>query len=315
MQTTTTSLSESLDLFEVKPSCFVSVQQLKDWLPDMKTALWFAKVYKLDFTKLSDLLTKVFQSSVLDALMAGNHSTELQDYLVDTIPTEVLEQAKPSYVEEPPPGDVLPEIWEMAEIEVAKSIAEVADKLASTLHLLPSKEGRMLFANMARMNKLRPTIGTFEAHIAHQRVPDVLVVLDDSGSMTEETIRAIVDDVVALSWKANAHLALVSNTCRHWEPGSYNVSDVLARGEYGGTHYETLKPLFDKDWGTVITIADYDSSSSAKQALASATGRIGTVLDISLVDKPTFLAECVGQLADTVKPTLLATGIVTEYYW
>ena len=59
-----------------------------------------------------------------------------------------------------------------------------------------------------------------------------------------------------------------------------------------------------------VTIADYDSSLGAKQVLASRSGRIGTVLDISLVGKPTFLSECVGQLADEVKPLLVAQGIM-----
>ena len=73
--------------------------------------------------------------------------------------------------------------------------------------------------------------------------------------------RTIVEDVVALSWEADAHLAIVSNTCTHWFPGEYSVSAVLNAAEYGGTHYEELAPLFENyDWGVVITIADYDSS-------------------------------------------------------
>lgn len=83
------------------------------------------------------------------------------------------------------------------------------------------------------------------------------------------------------------------------------MDDVLARAEYGLTKYRMLAPLLDRDWGTVVTIADYDSSLGAKQALARRKGRIGTVLDISLVGKPTFLSECVGQLADEVKPLLV----------
>ena len=83
------------------------------------------------------------------------------------------------------------------------------------------------------------------------------------------------------------------------------AADVLAKAEYWGTHYEQLVPLFEKDWGTVVTIADYDSAPYAKQALSGCVGKVGTVLDISLVNRPTFLAECVGQLADEVKPLLV----------
>lgn len=67
----------------------------------------------------------------------------------------------------------------------------------------------MVFSAMAVMNSKRPTIGDFKARVAHPPVPDVLVILDVSGSMTEETIRAIVGDVVSLSWTANAYLTIV----------------------------------------------------------------------------------------------------------
>ena len=309
----TSSLTDSTTLFEVKPKCFVSIQQLKDWLPTVESALWFAKVYKMDYRKSGDLLRLVHKSDVLDALSEGGHSTELQDYYDTIIPDYLKPEVKPETVDAPPPAEVLPELWESAVIEVARSIQEVADKLSSTLGLMPSKEGRMTFETMRKMNKQRPTLGVHAAQVRHQAVPDALIILDVSGSMTESTIRRIIDDVVALSWKANAHLAIVSDSCFHWEPGSYNVDDVLAKAEYWGTHYEQLVPLFEKDWGTVVTIADYDSAPYAKQVLRGCVGKIGTVLDISLVNRPTFLAECVGQLADEVKPLLVGPNAYLGY--
>lgn len=317
MTMTSSTLSESTSLFEVAPEKYISVAQLKAWLPDVETALFFAKVFKLDYRKLGSLLTTVCNSSVLEVLQAGDHSTELQDYLVSTVPQQVWPQETEVFSEDavPPKGEILPELWEDAQVVIAKSIQEVADKVGSALTKLPSKEGHMVFQQLAAMNKLRPTIGDYRAQIQHQAVPNVLVILDDSGSMTQETIEAIIEDVVALSWKANAHLALVSNTARHWEPGSYSVDNVLRTAEYGGTQYETLAPLFHQDWGTVITIADYDSSYAAKQALAGCTGRIGKVLDISLVGKPTFLCECVGQLADEVQPLLIARGVMRNSWY
>ena len=300
-------LDLSVTLFDLGQGRYVSRKQLKDWLPDTEATLWFAKVFKLDYRKLSDLLRIVSNSTVVDALLAGDHSTELQDYLVDTVPPQVMAEAMPAYVDAPQPGEFLPELWEAALVTVANAIQDVADKLVGSLSMLPSKEGRMTFATMAEMNRLRPTLGDYRATIHHQAVPDVAVVLDVSGSMSENTIRTIIDDVVALSWKANAHLVIVSNNAYHWEPGSYNVADVLAKSEFSGTHYEKLAPLFNKDWGTIITIADYDSSGSAKKYIADhCTGQIGQVLDISLVNRVTFLAECLGQLADEVKPLLVS---------
>lgn len=310
MTLTTSEVSRALALFEFAPGRKASWRTLQHLLPDVQTALFFSKAFKLDYQKLSELVFGLFQTPVLVALSEGDHSTELQDYIIDTVPEDVWpEGVSPSFTPTAPQGDFLPELWESLDVTIAKSIAEVADKLGTVLDALPSKEGQMVFQTLARLNRQRPTIGVHQASIHHGRVPNALVILDVSGSMSEHTIRTIVSDVVALSWKANAHLAIVSNHTYVWEPGTYGVDDVLARAEYSGTHYETLAPLFERqDWGTVITIADYDSSHGAKRALAQATSRIGKVLDISLVNRPTFLAECVGQLADEVQPLLVATS-------
>ena len=61
----------------------------------------------------------------------------------------------------------------------------------------------------------------------------------------------------------------------------------------------------------VITIADYDSAAAAKTAIAKCTGHIQQLLDISLVGRPTYLGEVVGQLADEIKPLLVAQGNLT----
>lgn len=310
MSQSTSSSSNDMTLFEVKPGIYLSAGTLRRHLPTVELALFFAKVYQLDYTKLGQLLRMLFNTPVVQALTEGSHSVELQDYLVETVPTEILAEMQQFTSEPMPSSEVLVQLWKSLEVEVAKSIQEVANKLAGTLHLLPSKEGDMLFASMAKINRLRPTVGVYGAHIRHAPVPEVLVVLDVSGSMTEETIEAIIGDVVAMSYNANASLAVVSNSAFLWAPGGYSVKDVLAKAEYGGTHYEQLKPLFDQSWGTVITIADYDSSPSAMKTLANCKGHIGQVLDISLVSRTTFLAECVGQLADEVRPLMLAQGII-----
>lgn len=310
MSQSTSNSSNDMTLFEVKPDIYLSAGTLRRHLPTVELALFFAKVYQLDYTKLGQLLRMLFNTPVVQALTEGSHSVELQDYLVETVPTEILAEMQQFTSEPMPSSEVLVQLWKSLEVEVAKSIQEVANKLAGTLHLLPSKEGDMLFASMAKINRLRPTVGVYGAHIRHAPVPEVLVVLDVSGSMTEETIEAIIGDVVAMSYNANASLAVVSNSAFLWAPGGYSVKDVLAKAEYGGTHYEQLKPLFDQSWGTVITIADYDSSPSAMKTLANCKGRIGQVLDISLVSRTTFLAECVGQLAYEVRPLMLAQGII-----
>lgn len=340
-QSTTTSSTRSLkqqvELLEVKPGVSFPLAKLKDMLPDTETVLFFGKVYQLDAQQLARVLLKVRRSDVAQALFGESniHSHTLQSYLVGGIShqsdcaTEWDEEAEcdctpttyPGIVDpaqvgdvrfaeenfKPPHGEILPQVWESLEVEIADSIAAVVAKLDGVLDKLPGKEGEMVFQTLAKMNMKRPTIGSYQAAVHHPRVTENLVILDVSGSMTEGTVRRIIDDVVALSYKANAHLAIVSNTATHWAPGTYDTDVVLAKAEYGGTRYEQLTPLLDQDWGTVITIADYDSSRGAFEFIRdNAKGRVGSVLDISLVNKPTFLAQCVGQLADEVRPILIA---------
>lgn len=317
MTTTTSSLSTrrsraaaSLDLIQVKPGLSFSKQTLVEQLPDVETTLFFAKLYRLDVHQLSDLLFRLFgHSDVLRELTQGDHSTELQDYLVELDFEAELNAGEITLSPNVPHGEILPAFWEDLEVEVATSIQEVADKMTGVLDKLPGKYGKMLFKTMAVMNSKRPVIGDYKATIQRTRARENLVVLDVSGSMTPGTIHQIVDDVVALSYKANAHLAIVSETCTYWEPGTYDSASVLQAAEFWGTNYETLEPLLQQDWGTVVTVADYDSSYSALEHLAAnASCHIQHIVDISLVDRPTFLAQCLGQFADKVTPMLVGNS-------
>jgi hypothetical protein len=312
----TTSLSRSLNLIEVKPGLKFSEQVLKDLLPDAETVLFFGKIYSLDYRQVSHLLKVCVKSDLADVLFKGDHSMDLQDYLVDLYATmPQVTKGEITFDPDVPKGEILPELWKAMEIEVAASIQAVAKKLESLVGIMPGKQGKMIFQSMMVMNAKRPTIGDHRAKIHHGRVKENLLILDVSGSMTEPTIRAMVDDVVALSYMANAHLAIVSNSTTHWEPGGYGTDNVLEVAEYGGTHYETLEPLLQRDWGVVITVADYDSSRSAKDFIRyNAKGHIDTVVDVSLVNRPTFLAECVGQIADEVRPVLVAQHDLTGGY-
>ena len=301
---------KDVELIRVTPTAQFSVGLLQRLLPTIEEALFFAKVYELDYQVLSHLLQKLFPNEpVLQVLFEGNHSVELQDYLLDVFAEvpDLVAVTEDTFTGPTPAGVLLPHMWEQLEVDVATSIKEVATKLSATLNLMPSKEGSMVFRHLNQLNKQRPrsSFGKFGAKIVHNPVPDNLVIFDVSGSMTSETVRALVDDVVALSYKANAHLAIVSNNLFYWPMGTYSTKAVLDHAEYGGTCYDQLAPLFEKDWGTVITIADYDSYSDARSVIAKSPGRVGQVLDISLVDRPTFLAQCVGTIADEVRPLLV----------
>ena len=173
---------------------------------------------------------------------------------------------------------------------------------------MPGRTGEMVFQTLAKVNARRPTLGTYQAGFKHQQVKRVLVVFDVSGSMSQETVQTIVDDVVGLAYEANASLAIVSNSATFYQAGTFSTDQVLADAEYMGTHYEMLVPLFtDQDWDAVVTIADYDSSPSSQAALRRCNGRIGQLFDVSLVSRSTFLAECLSPLADEVRPLLIAS--------
>lgn len=300
---------QQLQVIEVKPGFKAGLGVLTEMLPTAEDVLFFGKVFDLDYQQLSQLMSVVLHSDVAAALFneGGYHSNELQSYIVDTCEAYFTDHQLGELVFAPnvPHGEILPEVWKSLELEVATSIKDVAAKLATVVGLMPGKQGQMLFQSMMKMNARRPTIGTHQAFIHHRPEKQNLVILDVSGSMSAGTIRTIVDDVVAMSYLANAHLAIVSNTCTYWEPGTYDSNSILDAAEFGGTHYEQLSSVLNMDWGTVVTIADYDSSWSAKRAIAHCIGSIDMLLDMSLVDQPTFLAECVGQLAAKVRPLLV----------
>ena len=292
-----------------------SVGTLANVLPDVETALFFGKAMELSAGDLGTLLSELFKTPLANALFneGSSHSLELQDYLVDIyadLPAYTFTQGAPVFGEDakPPRGEILPQVWEQLDIEIAETLAQVTQRLSKVLDKLPGAEGRVHFQHMAKVSKQRPkSIGVFQARIEHQRNNKNLVILDVSGSMSAYTIENIVDDVVALAYKANASLAIVSNTTQVWGPGAYNTRSVLNNAEYGGTQYETLAPLLDEDWDCVITIADYDSAPSAKAAVQlRSKGHVSEVLDISLVDRPTYLSTVVGTRADHVRPLLMA---------
>lgn len=307
---TPSELSDSLQIFTVKPQVRFSVQTLRTFLTTPEQILFFGKVYKLNPQQLGELFRLILNTTLADALFgeAELHSSELQDYIVDVVGE--VRAGEVRFVDEPPAGVILPEVWRQLEVEVAASIEKVAAKLESVVSRLPGKQASMIFQSMMVLNAKRPTLlGDYQAVIDRPRLQPNLLILDVSGSMTEHTIRTIIDDVVALSYQADAWLAIVSDTAAVWEPGSYDAEAVLEASEFCGTHYEELVPLFNQEWGTVITVADYDSSLSAKDYIRDhCSGSIEQVLDISLVNRPTFLAECAGQLASKVQPLLIGNS-------
>jgi hypothetical protein len=290
---------------------------LQDALPDVETALFFAKVYDLAPQDVALVLQTCVPSTVVTALTneAGMHSQSLQDYLVDEFfddgewhyeSIEFLE--KLGGVKAPVQAEILPEVWKNIELTIAQSILDVASSITGVIEHMPGKTGEMVFQTMAKVNKRRPTLGEYQAGFKHEQVKRVLVVFDVSGSVSSTTVQTIVDDVVGMAYEANAALVLVSNTAIFYPAGGFSTKQVLADAEYGGTHYEMLAPLFNQDWDAVVTVADYDSSPAAATVLSRCKGKIGQLFDVSLVNRSTYLAECLAPLATEVRPLLIASN-------
>ena len=298
----------SNNLFYVNKDLGFTQQFLKANLTDIATLLFFAKLYSLDYHQVNTLFNLVMPEHELwNELSNGVHSTELQDYVADVLDVQNLTYVQGTG-EQAAQEDVLTELFKLREVTIASSIREVADTIGAALGSLPSKEGHMVFSAMRRMNLKRNTIGDYRAQIQrkHKTTERVLVILDDSGSMSKETIQTIAEDVVALSYSVDATLVQVSNTARVHTPGTFNVHDVLSCAEYKGTDYSQLLPLFQDDWDVVVCIADYDSYGNVKALFRSVPGHVGKVIDISLVHKSTWLGECVAGIADEYVPMLIS---------
>ena len=322
-------LQTALTVVEVRPGMKVGLGVLRSSITDLAEFAHFAAIFKLSEHEARELYTTVFPGTrggfSWAALVSDvAHSTTLQSYIVETAPQDVVEMygelsEKKKRKIPTPSQDTLARLQGIEQLTVAPSIAEVALKLHGAIEHLPVTQASMTLAAMLKFNTQYNTVGTYGAKIVRpNRVHPNLVVLDDSGSMSEQTIKAIIDEVVALGHHANAHLVLVSNTARHWTPGTYNSKSVLREAQYSGTHYESLSPLFlNQQWDTVITIADYDSSWSACEYLLRESGStsIRELIDISLVSKPSFLAECLGQFAQSAKPMVIAERDNTGTYY
>ena len=85
MTKTTSEVRKDLTLFEFNGRR-ASWAALKRHLPDVETALFFAKATKMPWSKANELVQGLFKSTVLEALTTGQHSTDLQDYLVSEAP-------------------------------------------------------------------------------------------------------------------------------------------------------------------------------------------------------------------------------------
>lgn len=301
------------DLIQVTPTVAYTKDTLSILVLSLEELMFFAKLYDLSGADTVRLAYVLFPHlKAVGELLHSTHSEELQSYTIDQA-EEFFIQLEPKESKEAPierQESFLTELFKAAEIQIASSIKEIAGTLSTAVSRMPGKQGRMVLKQLNDFNRQRSSIGSYKAVIEHPTSAANLVILDVSGSMTPQTISRIITEVVDLAWHANAHLAIVSNSAFLWEPGTYSEADVMRAAEFQGTHYEQLLELTNLNWGHVITIADYDSSPEVKKLFQDkSTGHIDKVIDISLVNRPTHLSECLSVIADTVQHALITNTI------
>lgn len=287
---------------------YFNEQKLIEVLDTPAKLVIFSRAMQLDHNGFRRLVKAMGYNGVAEIMARWGHSSSLQSYVVSN--DFISEPTQMSFIlddddelKESDRANLLAEILSLASVKVIDKIEDLcrllAHQLVTNAGEAQTRLGFQFIQQYADAHKrVKPTYGLGIQRVVEGGTLDNLVILDVSGSMGTSTVNAITDEVIALAEEADATLAIVSNNCYYWLPGTATASAVRNAAEYRGTHYEELVKLLDeKDWGTVITIADYDSSLSAKQTIAAqVTTRVQQVLDISLVERPTFLSECVGQL-------------------
>jgi len=306
-----------IDLVDVKAGVVFPLSTLKKILDTNRRLATFAAHFQLDQYELGSLLRLVRPGVTMVQFLSDSaafHSMELQTYIVGLGFEHDIRAGEIDAPDEVGDDELLVELFEQFRVKVATQIDDFAVEMDAALKSAKPKKAKKVLRRMRKLHKTVTKIGLEELVIERYGQEPVLVILDVSASMGEPLIEAIVEPVVAMAVEADAYLAIVSNTTTWWRPGEFSVASVLAAAEFQGTKYETLKVLLDKDWSTVVTVADYDSSMGAKHAIADCTGKIGQVLDISVVECPTFLSECVGQLAGEVRPLMVAAPAISHAY-
>lgn len=284
---------------------------LEDILTSLEVTLFFAKALELSVNDRSRLIRAIHKTDLIDELLNGEHSIDLQDYGIDDpdnwVPTDEWVDALPveSMV---PDSEFLLSIFDDIKVVIASTFVEFTTMLAEVMDAIPSDQAQLMLEDAAKLNYKTNTFGTTQVSVAPiMSLPNALI-LDDSGSVTRQTFEALVSEYVAVANTHQMHVILVSNTARHFAPEEVSVANLMSVAQFGGTHYEELirnDILGNMEWGTVITIADYDSSPAAAQVLQNARGRIGLLLDLSLVNRRTYLSEVIGHLADDFKQVLV----------
>ena len=320
-----------------RPEKFIGAGVLAEIVTTPKQAMFLIKALGTQVINPALTLGRLFNvldlGSVADYLAMGGHSTELQDWWdangidfeVPDHETVITANESADIEDEEGDADTLLDLVNNSLVKLPTTITELADELfVDVLSKQPSGQASYVLDHLMQVSKFGQ-IGTVKTGLEYQADTKAAIVLDCSGSMGTKLGKAIAESVVRLADTLKCDLILVSSTAVRLPAGTFGVKTVLANWQNQLTLYNQLIPYFrdiSQSYDTVITIADYDSIASHKLAIQQECGaRIQKVYDVCVeyVEdgrgnlRTSFLAECLGQLADEVIPVFV--GAKSLDYW
>lgn len=310
------------------PEKYIGAGILSTFVKTPKQAIFLVKMLGAQVWNPAEKLGVIFNAlnlgTVADALSEGGHSTELQTWLKEQgieIPVEqfgedIVDNGSDEHVADDD-LDTLIDLVNNALVKLPATLQELSDGLfIDVLAQLPTDKAEYVLDHLMQLSKFGQ-IGTVKQGLEYQQAARAVVILDDSGSMGTDLGRAIVEPVVRLADSLQCDLILVSSTARRFPAGTFGVATVMQAWENRYTWYNQLIPFFrdvSQSYDIAITIADYDSHSEHKtQIRRECKARIQTVYDVNVQFRQqldgslstTYLAECLGQLADRVVPVFV----------
>lgn len=311
------------------PEKFVAASTLGGFIRTPKQAMFLVKLLGDEIIDKAACLGRIFNAlnlgSVADAISAGGHSTELQTWLEEAglaipVPDEetvVDDGAGPQDFDADDDLDTLVDLVNTALVKLPASLKELSDGLfLEVLSKQPTGQAHYVLDHVMQVSKFGQ-IGTVKTQLEYEVDTNAVLVVDCSGSMGMALGQAIAEPVVRLANDLKCDLILVSTNAVKFPAGTFTVDTVLDNWQNGWTYYNQLIPFFrdiTQSYDAIVTIADYDSHAEHKSQIArECAARAQVLYDINVqytTDydgniRTSFLAECLGQLADRVVPVFV----------
>lgn len=259
----------------------------------------FGQLYKLNAQQLMHLAQIVYGGeNFVDMLTSGDHSYTLQSY-TEHIAGELDVEQTITFSEEktvPERDSLLTELFAAHQVGITSLVVEIADKFSKFLNTLPGHESKLEVMRLNKVNRRTGLPVSQRARIEYSNLLPNLLIIDVSSSQGSALIASIVDNCIDLAVKYDMHLGIVSHIAEWYVPGTYDRDAVMnSPCMNGGTSYKALADIgvASENWGTVVTVADFDGQQYDRDAWHKAGGSVDHVVDISTVTKQSWLSEVV----------------------